>query len=141
MIFSAKLFNLLQPSKKIEQSFQPINPCIYRIKDIFKGIEFMPQTQIFWSQYLCNLMVQTFDISNFDYLYLRSTTLGYKDIQIGKSEFVAKTKFICFIFIELARDISEFQMNPENEKEKVKFTRKYLDDFVTRLPNIRLILA
>ena len=24
-----------------------------------KGIEFLPQTQIFWSQYLCNLMVQT----------------------------------------------------------------------------------
>ena len=50
---------------------------------------------------------------------------------IRKSEFVAKTQFIYFIFIELAQDISEFQMHPENEKEKVKFTRKYLSDFVT----------
>jgi len=32
-----------------------------------KGIEFLPQTKIFWFQYLCNLMVQTFDISNLDY--------------------------------------------------------------------------
>ena len=31
-----------------------------------KGFEFLPQTQIFLSQYLCNLMVQTFDISNLD---------------------------------------------------------------------------
>ena len=28
----------------------------------------MPQTQIFWSQYLCNLIVDTFDISNRYYL-------------------------------------------------------------------------
>ena len=48
------------------------------------------------------MMVQTFYISNFDYLsksiislkYLRSTTLGYKDIEIKKSEFVAKTQFL-----------------------------------------------
>ena len=33
----------------------------------YKGIEFLPQTQIFLSQYLSNLMVQTFDISNLDY--------------------------------------------------------------------------
>ena len=32
-----------------------------------KGIEILPQTQIFWSQFLCNLMVQTFDISNLYY--------------------------------------------------------------------------
>ena len=33
-----------------------------------KGTEFLPQTQIFSFQYLCNLMLQTFDISNLDYL-------------------------------------------------------------------------
>ena len=43
-------------------------------------------------------MVQTFNISNLDFLsisinslkYLRSTALGYKDIEIRKSEFVEK---------------------------------------------------
>ena len=46
-------------------------------------------------------MVQTFDISNLDYFiinslkYLRSTALGYKDIEIRKSEFVAKTQLLC----------------------------------------------
>jgi len=30
--------------------------------------------------------------------YLRSTTLGYKDIEIRKSEFVAKTLFLFHIF-------------------------------------------
>ena len=47
-------------------------------------------------------MVQTFDISNLAFLslsinslkYLRSTTLGYKDIEIRKSEFVAKTQLL-----------------------------------------------
>jgi len=71
-----------------------------RFEKKYKGIEFLSQTQIFWSQYLCNLKVQTFDISNLDYLsisinslkYLRSTTLGYKDMEIKKSEFVAKTQ-------------------------------------------------
>ena len=44
----------------------------------------------------------TFDISNLDYSiyaynslkYLRSTTLDYKDIEIRKSEFVAKTQLL-----------------------------------------------
>ena len=49
-------------------------------------------------------MVQTFDISNLDYLiyqlihglkYRRSTALGCKDIGIRKFEFVAKTQFLC----------------------------------------------
>ena len=78
-----------------------------RFEKKYKGIELLSQTQIFWSQYLCNLKVQTFDISNLDYFiyisinysinslkYLRSTTLGYKDIEIKKSEFVAKTQLI-----------------------------------------------
>ena len=45
-------------------------------------------------------MVHTFNIANLDYFilsinslkYLRSTTLDYKDIEIRKSEFVAKLK-------------------------------------------------
>ena len=32
-----------------------------------KGIVFLPQTKILWFQCLCNLMVQTFDISNLNY--------------------------------------------------------------------------
>ena len=43
-----------------------ITPTIFLVKSC-NGIEFLPQTQIFWSQYLCNLMVQTFNISNLDY--------------------------------------------------------------------------
>ena len=45
-------------------------------------------------------MVQTFDILNLAYSifkclkYLRSTTLGSKDIEIRKSEFVAKTQLL-----------------------------------------------
>jgi len=71
------------------------------LKVFNKGNEFLPQTHIFWSQYLGNLMVQTFDILNLNYficisinslIYLRSSTLGYKDTQIRKSEFVAKTQ-------------------------------------------------
>ena len=80
-----------------------------KIKKEWKGIEFLPQTQIFLSQYLCKLMMQTFDISNLDYFIynyniiilsinslknLRSTTLVYKDLEIRKSEFVAKTQFL-----------------------------------------------
>jgi len=69
---------------------------------LLKGIEFLPQTKIFWFQYLYNLMVQTFDISNLIILSisinslknLRSTALGNKDIEIRKSEFVAKTQFL-----------------------------------------------
>ena len=32
-----------------------------------KGIEFLPQNKIFWFQYLCNILMQTFDISNLVY--------------------------------------------------------------------------
>ncbi len=47
-------------------------------------------------------MVQTFDISNLGYFvisinslkHLRSMTLDYKDIEIRKSEFVAKTQLL-----------------------------------------------
>ena len=67
-----------------------------------KWIDFLPQTRFLWTQYLCNLMVQTVDISNLDYFiyiinslkYLRSTTLDYKDKEIRKSEFVAKTQLL-----------------------------------------------
>ena len=41
------------------------------IKEFHKGIDFSPQTQIFWSQYLCNLMVQNFDISNLAYFIFK----------------------------------------------------------------------
>jgi len=45
--------------------------CLHRtipvLIELFKGIEFLPQTKIFWFQYLRNLMVQTFDISNLGY--------------------------------------------------------------------------
>ena len=37
-------------------------------QEIVKGIESLPQTQIFKPLYLGNLMVETFDISNLDYL-------------------------------------------------------------------------
>ena len=36
-------------------------------QSVSKGIEFLPQTQIFWSQYLCNLMMQTFDYFIYTY--------------------------------------------------------------------------
>ena len=49
---------------------------------IDKGIEFLPQTQIFWFQYLWNQMGQASDISNIDYVIY--TTLGYKDIENRK---------------------------------------------------------
>ena len=38
------------------------------ILELRKGIEFLPQTQIFLSLYLGNLMVETLDISNLGYL-------------------------------------------------------------------------
>ena len=41
--------------------------CIY----LTKGNESLPQTQIFF--YLCNLMMQTFDISNLDNLILQNS--------------------------------------------------------------------
>jgi len=59
---------------------------------VIKGIDFFPQTRIFWFQYLCNLLTQTFGINSLK--YLRSTTLGYKDIKIRKSDFVAKTQLL-----------------------------------------------
>ena len=47
-----------------------------------------------------HLMVETFDTSSYDIRsniiqYLRFTTLGCKNIEIGKPEFVAKTQFLC----------------------------------------------
>ena len=47
----------------------------------------MFQTQIIWFKRIHNLK------------YLRSTTFGSKDIVIRKSEFVAKTQFLCFCLI------------------------------------------
>ena len=38
------------------------------IVEIWKGTDFLPQTQIVYYQYLSNVMVLTFDISNLDYL-------------------------------------------------------------------------
>ena len=35
-------------------------------QNVLWGIKFLPQTQMFWSLYLCNLMLSTFDISNLD---------------------------------------------------------------------------
>ena len=72
------------------------------LKNLIKGIEFLPQTQIFWSQYLAAgwwkaLIFQTqiiLSISINSLKYHRSTKLGYKDIEIRKSEFVAKTQFL-----------------------------------------------
>ena len=52
----------LRPDKKQTKSWREGGKLKIR-----KGIEFLPQTQFFWSQYLCNLIVQTFDISNLDY--------------------------------------------------------------------------
>ena len=43
----------------------------------------MQQPQIFQSLYLCNLMVQTFDISNLDYLFLTDFSLKYLSQIIG----------------------------------------------------------
>ena len=60
-----------------------------------EGVASLPQTHTCYSLYLCNLIVKTFDISNVDDLmqqYLRSYTLGCTDIEIRKSEFVAKAK-------------------------------------------------
>ena len=52
--------------------------------------ESLPQTRIFLSLYLCNMMVKTFDISNLDYLisvctfsFKRSNNVG---LAIGASE-------------------------------------------------------
>jgi len=57
-----------------------------------KEIESLPQTKMFESHYICNLMLYTFDFQNLDYLiYLRSMKLGHRDIGVRKSEFVAKT--------------------------------------------------
>ena len=57
-----------------------------------KEIESLPQTKMFESHYICNLMLYTFDFQNLDYLiYLRSIKLGHRDIGVRKSEFVAKT--------------------------------------------------
>jgi len=39
--------------------------------------------------------------------YLRSTTLGYKDIEIKKSEFVAKTQLLSIYFISHRIAITE----------------------------------
>ena len=66
-----------------------------KIQIICIGIEFLPQAQIFQS------MAYTFDISNlilsiYSLKYQGSTTLGCKDIGIRKSEFVAKTQFLCW---------------------------------------------
>jgi len=75
-------------------------------------LSFLPRTQIFWSQYLCKLMVQIFDISDLDYFinslkYLRSTTLGYKDIENRKSKFVAKTELLFYlIFFNLSHSFN-----------------------------------
>ena len=53
--------------------------------------------------YLCNLIMYTFDISNFQTIwsdrihslkYKRSTTAGCKDKRIRKTEFVARTQFL-----------------------------------------------
>ena len=41
-----------------------VNVCTLSLNsEGFKEIDFLPQTQIFLAQYLCNLMVQTFDFS------------------------------------------------------------------------------
>ena len=64
-------------------------------KDFLKGIECLLQTLICLFLYLCNLMVQTFDILPnriYSLKYQRSTTLSCKDIGIKKSEFVAERK-------------------------------------------------
>ena len=87
-----------------------------------KEIEFLPQTKIFWYQYLRNLMVQTINISNYSNInslkYLRSTTLGYKDIEIRKSEFVANTQllYLSIFYLRLFNSPSFLRwdyMNPE----------------------------
>ena len=76
-----------------------------RLKQIWKypkEFESLPQTWILQSLYLVNLRTKTFDISNFAFWsrrihilkYLRSTTLGWKDIEIRKSEFVAKIQLL-----------------------------------------------
>ena len=73
--------------------------------DFYKGIESLPQTQIFSFLYLYNLMVKAFGISNLIILssrihslkYLTSTTLGCKYIGIIKSEFVADSIPFCLL--------------------------------------------
>ena len=82
------------------------------VKVLIKGIEFLPQTTIFLSLYLCNRMVYTFDISNLiiwsnnihTLKYQRSITLGCKDIAIRKFEFVAKTQFLSIIICRRYKD-------------------------------------
>ena len=76
-------------------------------KTSFKGIEFLPQPQI----YLCNQWVLTFDISNLDYWpnrinslkYLRFTTLGCQDTGTRIFKFVAKTQFLYFQAIAMIK--------------------------------------
>ena len=63
------------------------NKIKYLNLEIFRTRSCKPlifQTQIFWSNRIHSLK------------YLRSATFGCKDIVIRKSEFVAKTQFLCF---------------------------------------------
>jgi len=98
----------------------------------YKEIEFLPQTQIFWSQYFCNLVVQTLDISNLDYFIFKylNDKLGYKDIEIRKSEFVAKTQLLLEIFIFWSvSSLSSVSAFHKNHLNHVLFIRLILDPF------------
>ena len=94
-----RTLNWPQPDPKLCQRVDlGFNEYLYQSK----GIESLPQINIFESLYLGNLWMFTFDISNLNYLillmyslkYLRSTTFGCKDIGIRKSEIVGKTQFL-----------------------------------------------
>jgi len=67
-----------------------------------KGIESLPQTLIFYFIYLWKPVSWILDISNLDFLshimhslkYIRPMTKCLKDIEISKSDFVAKPQFL-----------------------------------------------
>jgi len=69
------------------------NKIKYLNLEIFRTRSCKPlifQTQIIWSNRIHSLK------------YLRSATFGSKDIVIRKSEFVAKTQFLCFKIVVVA---------------------------------------
>ena len=58
----------------------------------FKGIEYLTQTLIFKLKFQTTTSVKP---NNISLKYQKFTTLGSKDIETRKSEFVAKTQFLC----------------------------------------------
>ncbi len=62
-------WRLMAPLLLLHNTHSPNKWIYFKLQNIVlvfsgKGIESLPQTKIFWSLYLWNLMLKTFDISN-----------------------------------------------------------------------------